>query len=150
MKDAFGGILNLVIISVFLVIVSGVLTFIVSYTRAFQFKNAVISAFERFEGAGCTESGTACADYIDERAEGIGSFQFTGDDFHCPSGFEHVEGKFCYKEESASNLETEDFFGNPKVYTISVAVRLNIPIINQVFNFHFFRVSGTTRIIYVK
>ena len=38
MKDAFGGILNLVLIAVFLVIVSGVLGLTVSYTKAFNFK----------------------------------------------------------------------------------------------------------------
>ena len=43
MKVAFGGILNLALVVVFLMIVSGVLGLTVSYTKAFNFKNYVIS-----------------------------------------------------------------------------------------------------------
>ena len=38
MRDAFGGVANLVIIVVFLVLVSGYLAFNVNYTKAFRVK----------------------------------------------------------------------------------------------------------------
>ena len=41
MKDAFGGILNLVFIVVFLLLVIGVLGLVVSYTKAFKMKNEI-------------------------------------------------------------------------------------------------------------
>ena len=42
MRDAFGGIANMVVIIVFLVIVSGYLAFNVNYTKAFRVKNKII------------------------------------------------------------------------------------------------------------
>ena len=50
MRDAFGGIANMVVIIVFLVIVSGYLAFNVNYTKAFRVKNKIISTFEQYEG----------------------------------------------------------------------------------------------------
>ena len=43
MRDAFGGLLNMVIIVVFLVLVSGYLAFNVNYTKAFRVKNKIIT-----------------------------------------------------------------------------------------------------------
>ena len=50
MRDAVGGVVNLVIIVVFLVIVSGYLAFNVNYTKAFRVKNKIISTIEEYEG----------------------------------------------------------------------------------------------------
>ena len=43
MRDAFGGLMNMVIIVVFLVLVSGYLAFNVNYTKAFRVKNKIIT-----------------------------------------------------------------------------------------------------------
>ena len=51
MRDAFGGIVNIVLVAIFLVIVSGILGLVVNYTKAFRMKNAVISTIEQYEGA---------------------------------------------------------------------------------------------------
>ena len=48
MKDAFGGIVNIVLVAIFLVIISGILGLVVNYTKAFRMKNAVISAIEQY------------------------------------------------------------------------------------------------------
>ena len=56
MKDAFGGILNLVLIVVFLLLIEGILGLVVNYSKAFRMKNTVISAIERFRGYGCFSS----------------------------------------------------------------------------------------------
>ena len=54
MKDAFGGIVNIVLVAIFLVIISGILGLVVNYTKAFRMKNVVISTIEQYEGAsGC-------------------------------------------------------------------------------------------------
>ena len=50
MRDAFGGIANMAIIIIFLVLVSGYLAFNVNYTKAFRVKNKIISVFEQYEG----------------------------------------------------------------------------------------------------
>ena len=73
MKDAFGGLLNIVIIAIFLVIVEGVLGLVVNYSKAFRMKNAAISTIERYEGLGCfTSSGSDCRDKIVSQARSIG------------------------------------------------------------------------------
>ena len=43
MRDAFGGIVNISMIVVFLVVVSGYLAFNVTYTKAFRMKNKIIT-----------------------------------------------------------------------------------------------------------
>ena len=49
MRDAFGGVANLVIIVVFLTLVSGYLAFNVNYTKAFRVKNKIISLYAKSE-----------------------------------------------------------------------------------------------------
>ena len=48
MQEAFGGILNIFLILIFLVIVEGILAFTVSYTKAFRMKNYVIATIEQY------------------------------------------------------------------------------------------------------
>ena len=74
MQDAFGGILNLVLIVLFLVIVEGILGLTVCYTKAFRMKNYIISTIEEFEGYGCFDNtvDTACRIKITEKAQKMG------------------------------------------------------------------------------
>ena len=140
MKDAFGGILNLVIIAVFLVIVSGILGLTVNYTKAFRMKNYVISAIEKYEGYGCFggSSDTPCKTRIEEGAKSIGYHPV---DVNCPTTEFKQEGNdfFCYKINHSTN-------GN-LYYTITTQVDINIPIINKIMGLSFFQVHGDTRII---
>ena len=59
MRDAFGGLMNIIIIVVFLVIVSGYLAFNVTYTKAFRVKNKIITTIEQYEG-NCGNESSAC------------------------------------------------------------------------------------------
>ena len=42
MREAYSGIVNIFFIAVFLVIVSGILAFIVTYTKAFKMKKVIL------------------------------------------------------------------------------------------------------------
>ena len=53
MRDAYGGIMNIVLLVTFFLIVEGVLGLIVGYTKAFKMKNIVISTVEEYEASGC-------------------------------------------------------------------------------------------------
>ena len=66
MRDAFGGLINIAIIIVFLVIVSGYMAYNVSYAKAFNVKNKIISTIEEHEGK-CDFSKTddTCVKMID-------------------------------------------------------------------------------------
>ena len=78
MKEAFGGIFNIMFIVIFLVIMIGVLGLVFSYTKAFQMKNAIISVIEEYEGSGCypealsgASHDTACRNKIKDKARGL-------------------------------------------------------------------------------
>ena len=140
MKDAFGGILNLVLVSVFLVIVSGILGFGVNYIKTFKMKNVVISAIEQYEGAGCFDNSkdTGCAERIDEGAKSIGYHPVL---INCPNGYTRINDYFCYKENPAP-------MGNNNIYySIITQVDINIPIVKNIMGFSFFQVHGDTRVI---
>ena len=139
MKDAFGGILNLVFITLFLVIVSGILAMTVNYTKAFRMKNIVISAIEQYEGYGCFEDDgeTACLKKIEDGAKSIGYHPVgvncsASDDYHSVSKF------FCYKQ-GTSNGRKERY------YTIVTQVDIDIPIVRDIMGLSIFQVHGDTR-----
>lgn len=147
MKDAFGGVINMVFIALFLLIMIGILGLVVSYTKAFKMKNLIITHIENFEASGCfTEDGdTACMNKIKASAEGIGY----GSRIRCPDGFNKIEGLFCYKEMVSTN--TENHVSNkPTSYRIITQVDLDLPIISSIFSINFFQVVGDTRVIETK
>lgn len=142
MKDAFGGIINMFFVAIFLLITIGILGLVVSYTKAFKMKNIVISHIENFEASGCFTEGTACMKKIRESAEGIGY----GSRISCPSGFNKIDGLFCYKEIQSTNRDNY-YSNNPVSYRIMTQVDLDLPIISTIFSMSFFRVVGDTRVI---
>ena len=147
MQEAFGGILNLILIALFLIIIEGILGFTVNYTKAFKMKNAVISAIEEYEGAQCiptnnaSNSNSACRKKIEESAKQIGyspSINIScGDE---SKGWHSVDNIFCAKEMTAKNGDT--------IYRIVTQVDINIPIIKNIMGLSFFQVSGDTRTVH--
>lgn len=140
MKDAFGGILNLFLISLFLIIVSGILALTVNYTKAFRMKNAVISAIEQYEGRGCFNSlnNTSCKEKVREEAARIG---YHTTNISCPTvngvKYTEMDGIYCYTEPAKSN--------GKKYYSVVTQVNIDIPIINRIMGLSFFQVHGDTR-----
>ena len=144
MQDAFGGILNIILIAVFLIIIEGILGLVVNYSKAFRMKNIVISNIERYEGYGCfsdkANGNTDCRNKIMDGAKSIGYAPTAL--LHCDSGNLYVnsDSLFCYKELVSSS-------GNNRIYTIVTQVDINIPIINRIMGLSFFQVHGATRVI---
>ncbi len=141
MRDAFGGLLSIIIIAIFLVIVEGILGLVVNYTKAFRMKNAVISNIERYEGLGCFQAGdTDCHSKIRESAKSIGYAPLN--ELHCPNDSEYVkmDDIYCVKQSNSQS-------GNNYVYSIITQVDINIPIINKIMGLSFFQVHGDTRAI---
>ena len=144
MKDAFGGILNLAFVVVFLVLVSGILGMIVNYTKAFRMKNFIISSIEQYESYGCFSgnslySDSDCKKKIKESAESIGYHPVR---VNCPDATyslnDSIDTFFCYKENTSES---------GKYYSIVTQVDINIPIIRNILGLSFFQVHGDTRII---
>ena len=99
MKDAFGGVFNVIFIVLFLVIMIGILGLVVSYTKAFKMKNIIITHIENYEASGCFTQDSACLNKIKASAEGIGY----GSRIKCPDDFTKIDGLFCYKEIISTN-----------------------------------------------
>ena len=141
MKDAFGGLLNIIIVAIFLVIVEGILGLVVNYSKAFRMKNAVISAIERYEGLGCFSSNPSdCRDMIQQRAKSIG-YAPPGT-LTCPTSdnYKMMDKLYCVKSSDSTS-------GNSYIYSVITQVDINIPIINKIMGLSFFQVHGDTRII---
>lgn len=144
MRDAFGGIVNLSMIVIFLVLVCGYLAFNVNYTKAFRVKNYVITSLEQYEG-NCA-SGTDCSTKINNYIRQIG---YNAPDFDLrDEGYTCVEG-YCYKEFEASNSSEGVSENNRKVYyKVVTQINIDIPIINKIMPaLKVFQVSGDTKLI---
>lgn len=133
MRDAFGGILNLAIIAVFLVVVMGVLGLTFSYTKAFKAKNIILSRIEQYEGHGCFEVGKACFNRIQEDTKSIG---YSPSVTSCAEKYEAVGNIFCYKAEDVNDKT---------IFKIVSQVDIPIPIVNKILNLSFFEINGDTR-----
>lgn len=156
MQEAFGGILSIVLIVVFFVIVEGVLGFTVVYTKAFKMKNAVISAFEQYEAAGCGLEGslseTACRNKIKGDAK---TLKYNPPRLSCPATVSYgskvaipvreIDGLFCAAE---IDTRTEDGI-QYATYRIITQVDMDFPVVKNILGLKFFQVTGDTREIQV-
>lgn len=148
MRDAFGGIVNITIIIVFLVIVSGYLAFNVNYTKAFRVKNKIITTIEQYEG-NCTVPGGACdqaiTNYMHDIGYSVPTTNFNMQDYDiCRNGY-------CIKRVDADNNTDESIVienNEGKVYyKVVTVIYIDIPIINKIMpNLKMFQVSGTTKV----
>ena len=142
MRDAFGGLMNMVIIVVFLVLVSGYLAFNVNYTKAFPVKNKIVTTIEQYEGA-CEPGNPSnkCNQVIKDYMKSVGynasSLQIN--DYEC-------NDSYCIKR-----IEAETDAGNVDLkkkvyYKVTTAIVIDIPIINKIMpRLSIFQVSGTTK-----
>ena len=139
MKEAFGGIMNIVFLAVFLLVIIGFLGLVVSYTKAFKMKNIVLSTVEEYEGYGCdvassgTSDDTACMNKIKEEAKKLA---FSPASMRCSDGYKEAVGLYCYK------IDTEQH-----IYKIDTTVDVHFPVISNILGMSVFRISGDSRVI---
>ena len=141
MQEAFGGLLNIFLIMIFIVIVEGILAFTVCYTKAFRMKNFVIATIEQYEGSGCfKEDGetSACKERIQQRAAAI---HYKPTNIQCHNDAVAIEGLFCYSDATRD----DSYSAEGKYYRIVTQVDINLPIVNNIMGLEFFQVSGDTR-----
>lgn len=142
MRDALGGLVNIVIIVVFMIIVSGYLAFNVNYTKAFRVKNKIISVIETHEGL--DSSGEQ---EIESYAKSIGYNVSIPKDFRASEGWEaNTNCGFYYKVVNSPT--SGDIRKN--YYEVITFVSVDIPIIKKIMpQFPFFQVKGATKSIRV-
>ena len=142
MKDAYGGIVNLVFIALFLLILSCIFGLIVSYTKAFKMKNNVISVIERYEGSGCscngagscTGSGTECRSKIVEGAKRLG---YAPVDIKCPANYDNVDDLFCVKQ--IVSRPKDENHNIRYTYDVITQVDINFSLVSSIFGFNVFK-----------
>ena len=144
MRDALGGTVSLVIVTVFIVIALGYMAFNVNYTKAFRMKDKIIALYDDFEG----NCDSACNQAISDYADTLG--YATGGNLNCPDGYTDVNGMgiYCARQVQAINNEDEDTIRDIKpkfYYNIITKINLQIPIISNVFDFSFFYIRGDTK-----
>lgn len=135
MKEAYGGITNLVFIAVFLTVVMGALGLTVSYTKAFHMKNSVIRAIENHEGAGCFDKpNSPCRQEILREAKRL---TYSPVNLQCHNGMKKADGLFCYQQISKN--------GKKYVYRVVTQIDLSFPIVERITGFRMFQISGDTK-----
>ena len=150
MKEAFGGIVNLVFIVVFLLVMMGLLGLVVSYSKAFKMKNIIISTIEEYDGYGCgTKSGitkedSACLTKIKNEASNLGYNPVVN---RCSSSdYNDAFGLYCYSvtnaKDSSGTFETKN-----EIYHIELNVDVNFPLVSDILGMSVFKINGDTRII---
>ena len=147
MKEAYGGILNIVFIVVFLVIIIGVLGLVFSYTKAFKMKNAIIATFEEYEGSGCGSGNTACQKKITKEARDLA---FNPASLNCGSQGFNDGGIYCYKVSSTRSKTINGRTNTYVTYKILVKVDIDFPIVEHIAGFRMFEVAGDTREIMLR
>ena len=153
MRDAYGGIVSIAIVVVFLVLVSGYLAFNVNYTKAFRLKNKIISVLEEHEvynnivSDGCSKNmNNAICRPIGEYASQIGYNVASitppndGGQWKCDKGV-----GFCVKlvDDSSDGNKKHGFY-----YEVVTQININIPIINNIMGLRIFQIKGATRTMY--
>lgn len=151
MKDAFGGIMNLVFIVVFLLIVIGVLGLVVSYTKAFKMKNIVLSSVEEYEGSCCDGVSTkgnncsstpACIKKISDEASTLG---FSPVNLNCPSDYVKIRSTADNHNDLYCIKKVDDPSTGRYYYNIIVQVDVHFPVVSNILGFRMFQISGDSR-----
>lgn len=144
MRDAFGGIINLSMIVVFLVLVCGYLAFNVNYTKAFRVKNYIITTIEQYEG-NCENVNSPCAQKISNYIRQVG---YSAPNFDLGENYVCHEG-YCYQKISvASENGSVNENNNQVYYRVVTQINIDIPIINKIMpGLKIFQISGNTKLI---
>ena len=160
MRDAFGGLVNIAIIVVFMTIVSGYLAFNVSYTKAFKVKNKIISVYEEYDGCEGTAFKSKCDKEIETYINAMGynaptpgNFAKTlnNEDYNASTTRAHATE--CNNNYGYCVIEFRDALEpNDKInkqyrsFRVVTVVYLDIPIINNIMSgMNMFQITGDTK-----
>jgi len=142
MKEAYGGIFNILFVSIFLVIAIGVLGLVVAYTKAFNMKSAIIAIIEEHEGSGCYGTSTtssSCFNKIKQKAQDLA---YNPVSLSCPSEYTKVDNIYCYKMQVQTKAKDNKRYA---VFTVITQVDIPFPIIDKITGMRFFQVGGDTK-----
>jgi len=170
MRDAIGGTVNIFLIAVFMVVISGYMAFNISYVKAFKVKNKIIDLIEQYEG-NCDpkETTNPCTKKINEYMVEIGYSTGIKGDALCGKqkdkygNIVSIENCHCNEDDgycitkktvksagSGSNISAADDSAERAYYTVATQVNIDLPIIRNVLpNLKAFTVTGDSKVIRV-
>lgn len=146
MKDSYGGMFLITLVTIFVVLFMSILLLGINYTRAFKVKNETINILERKQGYN-RESKKEIEDYADQ-------MHYNGRDSANMLGTKCQTSEATPKTFSASNIciqqiditNSEDTGDSAAYYKVTAYIYIEIPLI---FNGKFLvPVSGETKTIY--
>ncbi len=155
MRESIGGAWLFGIVIVFIFFFSAFLAYSISYTKAFNVKNNIISIIEQYEGYSTSEFDLASLsdEELDKSVEGMSyklirntGYNFTGAQGIACDGISNgmpnttTEGGYCvvkYCPNGTNNSNTH--------YKITTYIALKLPVINVTIKIP---ISGETRTIY--
>ncbi len=150
MRDAYGGVVSISIVVVFLVLVSGYLAFNVNYTKAFRLKNKVISVLEEYEGAGYDNIVDGCSEgickeinsYASQIGYNVSSINTPNDGrtWHCNKAV-----GYCVAKADANSSGSTITEKNAYYFDVITQININIPIINKIMGLRIFQIRGSTK-----
>lgn len=141
MKEAFGGIFNIMFVSIFLVVAIGILGLTFAYTKAFNMKSAIISVIEQHEGSGCYGKNVTSSDCFQKIQQKAQDLAYNPVSLSCPSDYEKVGNIYCYKMTTRNKDDHKKY----AVFTVITQVDIPFPIISEIVGFRFFQVGGDTK-----
>ncbi len=166
MSEAVGGAVNVALIAVFMVLISGYMAFNVSYVKAFKVKNRIIDLIEEYEGDCDPNEINACTNKIHEYMDKIGYHNATGgQQKFCSDTVRMSNGSskevccnrargYCIGEVrvTTSEVSGSKVVGETKsYYRVLTQVSIDIPIINKIMeNMRVFEVTGETKTIKIR
>lgn len=166
MNEAIGGTVNVVLIAIFMVLISGYMAFNVSYVKAFKVKNKIIDLIEENEGNCDPNKSSDCVSAIHNYMHEIGYHNATGADTKWCTELPHAVNSdccdqargYCISEIRVSTAKkvkvdgTERIVGETKsYYRVLTQVEIEIPIINKLMeNIRVFQVTGESKTIKIR
>ena len=143
MRASIGGIVNLFMIAVFIVIISSFLLFNVSYAKSYRVKNKIIETYEQYEG-NCKSKNSSCYKAIKDYEDRLGYNLKT-------KISETADGQeYCVDELGYCALEIRDLNNAPNAYTYRIRTEISVrfPLIENIMGIGKFKTVGVTKTIY--
>ena len=143
MRASIGGIVNLFMIAVFIVIISSFLLFNVSYAKSYRVKNKIIETYEQYEG-NCKSQNSSCYKAIKEYEDRLG-YNLKTKISSTADGQE-----YCVDDLGYCALEIKEDYNAPNAYTYRIRTEISVrfPLIENIMGIGKFKIVGLTKTIY--
>lgn len=139
MREAIGGVFSLTLLATFLVVISSIIGFSVTYSKALRMKEYAITQYEKQE---CNASDDFWK-YVQEEASRIG---YSSSIATCDVDAVCVCKYGVCIQSTVKDTNVNDY--KSKKGIIYTYAGINLPFLNQIFPVLKFKVSGTTNSCY--